>query len=240
MIPKIVHYCWFGGKELPESAKRCIASWRKFLPGYEIKEWGEGNYDVRTTRYTTEAYERRKWAFVSDYARFDILYREGGLYFDTDVELIRPIDDIIERGAFMGMEENGLVAPGLGLGAEAGMEVYKAVLDHYREACFVNERGEQIEGTVVGHTTGVLEGLGYKKGEGLQQVGGVWIYPSDYFNPLDNATGRLYVTDNTRAIHWYDRSWSNTSKAYTRTTRLLHRLLGKNSLGWLKRLLGRK
>lgn len=130
MIPKIIHYCWFGGNPLPKSAERCIASWRKFLPDYEIKEWNENNYDVHKIQYIQEAYEAKKYAFVSDYARFDILYQYGGIYFDTDVEVLKPLEDIIARGPFMGREAgaylrnickgyegDGLaVAPGLGLG----------------------------------------------------------------------------------------------------------------------------
>ncbi len=104
MIPKVIHYCWFGGNPLPESAQKCIASWRKFLPDYEIKEWNESNFDVNAIPYTAQAYAAKKYAFVSDYARFSILYDNGGLYFDTDVEVIRPMDDIIENGPFMGFE----------------------------------------------------------------------------------------------------------------------------------------
>ena len=102
MIPKIIHYCWFGHNPLPESAKKCIESWKKYLPGYEIKEWNESNFNVNAIPYTEEAYRLKKYAFVSDYARFWILYHYGGLYFDTDVEVIKRMDDIIERGAFMG------------------------------------------------------------------------------------------------------------------------------------------
>ena len=125
MIPKIIHYCWFGRNPLPELARKCIASWRKYLPDYEIKEWNEDNFDVNIIPYTAEAYAQKKYAFVSDYARFWILYRYGGIYFDTDVEVIRPLDDIIARGCFMGFEtdpapkQNGVdacVNPGLGLG----------------------------------------------------------------------------------------------------------------------------
>ena len=106
MIPKTIHYCWFGDNPLPELAQRCIASWRKFLPDYEIREWNESNYDVRKIPYTAQAYEAKKYAFVSDYARFDILCQHGGIYFDTDVEVIRLLDDILERGAFAGGEPN--------------------------------------------------------------------------------------------------------------------------------------
>ena len=104
MIPKVIHYCWFGGNPLPASAKKCIASWRKYLPDYEIKEWNESNFDVNIIPYTAEAYKAKKYAFVSDYARFWILYKYGGLYFDTDVEVIKNMDDIIAKGAFMGCE----------------------------------------------------------------------------------------------------------------------------------------
>lgn len=104
MIPKIIHYCWFGRNPLPPLAQECIASWRKYLPDYEIKEWNEDNFDVNAIPYTAEAYRQKKYAFVSDYARFWIMYHYGGLYFDTDVEVIRPLDDIIAAGNFMGFE----------------------------------------------------------------------------------------------------------------------------------------
>lgn len=104
MIPKIIHYCWFGRGPLPELAQKCIASWKKYLPDYEIKEWNEDNFDVNIIPYTAEAYQAKKYAFVSDYARFWILYQYGGIYFDTDVEVIRPMDDIISKGNFMGFE----------------------------------------------------------------------------------------------------------------------------------------
>ena len=104
MIPKVIHYCWFGGNPLPELAKICIDSWKKYLPDYEIKEWNETNFDLDSCEYIREAYNCKKWAFVSDYARFWILYNYGGLYFDTDVEILNPLDDIIKCGSFMGNE----------------------------------------------------------------------------------------------------------------------------------------
>ena len=148
MIPKIIHYCWFGRNPLPQSAIKCINSWKKFFPDYEIKEWNEDNFDVNIIPYTAEAYEAKKYAFVSDYARFWILYHHGGIYFDTDVEVIKPFDDILERGPFMGREQgafiknicgtsyngNGFgVAPGLGIGATSGLELYKEFLKSFQE-----------------------------------------------------------------------------------------------------------
>lgn len=227
MIPKIIHYCWFGRNPLPKSAVKCIASWRKYLPDYEIKEWNEDNFDVNIIPYTREAYEAKKYAFVSDYARFWILYHHGGLYFDTDVEVVRPMDDIIDRGPFMGVEKGAhiavddgtaltknscAVAPGLGLGVNPGLGLYRDLLDHYDGLHFVDKNGIQIPGTIVMHTTRVL----YKQGlptaiEEPTEVAGVWIYPEDYFCPMDSTTGITRMTPRTVSIHHYDCSWMDHS-----------------------------
>ena len=131
MIPKIIHYCWFGGNPLPELAQKCIESWRTYCPDYEIKRWDETNFDVNCCDYVRKAYEVKMWAFVSDYARFKILYENGGVYFDTDVELIKPIDDLLAKGSFMGLEESDkvFVAPGLGLAANPGLDLTEELLD---------------------------------------------------------------------------------------------------------------
>lgn len=246
MIPKIIHYCWFGRNPLPESAQKCIASWKKFLPDYEIKEWNEDNFDVNIIPYTKEAYEAKKFAFVSDYARFWILYRYGGLYFDTDVEVIKPLEDIIIRGSFMGIEtpaKDGFkaprVAPGLGIATEAGTDLYEKLLLYYDELHFLNDDGRPNEITIVEHTTNVLISYGLQPHNDIQQVSGVWIYPVDFFNPLDDNTGRLKITDNTRSIHWYSKTWMEKKMIRrNKITRLLHRYFGVNSLQWLKYLRG--
>ena len=148
MIPKVIHYCWFGRNPLPESAVKCINSWKKYFPDYEIKEWNEDNFDVNIIPYTKEAYSVKKYAFVSDYARFWVLYRYGGLYFDTDVEVIKSMDDIIERGSFMGVEVPAVVdkvvpsvAPGLCLGSSSGNSIYKSILDLYNGLHFILDDG---------------------------------------------------------------------------------------------------
>lgn len=231
MIPKIIHYCWFGGNPLPESAKKCIASWRKFLPDYEIKEWNEDNFDVNSIPYTQQAYEAKKYAFVSDYARFWILYKYGGLYFDTDVEIIKPLDDIIERGPFMGMElidQDGFqkVNPGLGLGMPEGNIVLKSLLEKYANLQFIGKDGGLNLKTIVDYTSEVLRDCGLEPNKSIQEVTGVWIYPVDYFNPLDSLTGKLKLTDNTRSIHWYMNSWSDSSAFRQWLSRMSHRLFG--------------
>ena len=174
MIPKIIHYCWFGRNPLPESAQKCIASWRKFFPGYEIKEWNEDNFDVNQIPYVSEAYAAGKYAFVSDYARFKILYDNGGLYFDTDVEVIRSFDDILDKGAFMGCEltpelSTG-VNPGLGLGVAPGLGLYAELLDIYSELRFINPDGSQNLTTIVRYTTDLLVRKGLKPISELQQI----------------------------------------------------------------------
>ncbi|MDE6191871.1 MAG: glycosyl transferase [Muribaculum sp.] len=215
-IPKVIHYCWFGGNPLPPLAEKCIASWKKFLPDYEIKRWDETNFDVNIIPYTAQAYEAKKYAFVSDYARFKILYEEGGLYFDTDVEVIRSMDDIIAAGPFMGCEnpykpgatpDSLGVAPGLGLGVNPGLGLYKEILDIYNTLQFYKPNGALNEKTVVQYTTELLCEKGLKNIPSIQHLPEVKIYPNDYFCPQDYKTGVITITKNTRSIHHYAQSW---------------------------------
>lgn len=207
MIPKIIHYCWFGRGPLPKSAIKCINSWRKFFPGYEIKEWNEDNFDVNIIPYTAEAYKAKKYAFVSDYARMWILYHYGGIYFDTDVEVIKPMTDIVARGPFMGIEgisanEVANVAPGLGLGFDIKNQICKQILDLYSTDNLIN-----CDGYIVPFATKVAQKLGAKATNAIQNLPGITIYPSEYFNPYDYLNGKLNITPNTRTIHWFDASW---------------------------------
>ena len=215
MIPKIIHYCWFGRNPLPELAQKCIDSWKKYLPDYEIKEWNEDNFDVNIIPYTAEAYAQKKYAFVSDYARFWILYKYGGIYFDTDVEVIRPIDDIIARGNFMGFETDSnymnsgaSVNPGLGLGVSPGLGLVKKMLDCYEGKHFVCEANVRNQITVVDICTKVLMESGLQNVVGIQKVEGeCYVYPSEYFCPVNVTTGRIHVEKNTRTIHHFAGTW---------------------------------
>lgn len=245
MIPKVIHYCWFGGAEIPESMQRCIASWRRFFPDYEIREWNETNFNVNLLPYTEEAYILKKYAFVSDVARFWILYHEGGIYFDTDVEIISSFDEIIAKGAFMGVEshckagELPNVNPGLGLGAEKGNLVLKSIFDYYKTLRFLNEEGEKNPGTVVTHTTHVLsEQFGLKSSNEIQELKGITIYPMDYFCPFDDLTGVLIPTENTRSIHWFAKTWTDRPMWYFKMTRVLHRIFGVRFFNSIKSILG--
>lgn len=217
MIPKLIHYCWFGNNPLPALAVKCIESWRKYLPQYEIKKWDESNFNVDIIPYTSEAYAAKKYAFVSDYARFWILYNYGGIYFDTDVEVIKSMDDILQNGAYMGYESdltthhlNGAINPGLGFACEPNMPIIKELLTMYNCLHFcVN--GVYNYKTILSYTTEIFFKNGLELKDGLQKCAGFTIYPSDYFNPLNTHTHVIEITDNTRSIHHYMASWESKS-----------------------------
>lgn len=217
MLPKVIHYCWFGRKPLPPLALKCISSWRKYLPEYEIKEWNEDNFNVDIVPYTQEAYNVKKYAFVSDYARLWVLYNFGGLYFDVDVEVIRSMDDIITRGAFMGCEKEAklsylqsttiTVNPGLGIGCCSGLRVYAELLEVYSQLHFIEIGNKLNMKTIVEYTTDLLFQKGMKNVNEIQCVDGIWVYPKDYFCPMKYEDGKLYLTANTYTIHHYAGSW---------------------------------
>ena len=216
-IPKIIHYCWFGKSPLPELAQKCISSWKRYFPDYEIKEWNEDNFDVNMIKYTKQAYEKKKYAFVSDYARFWILYNYGGIYFDTDVEVLKDFTPILKKGSFMGCERDSMisvnpglgisVAPGLGIAAEPGLEIYNSILEHYKKADFLFSNGEINTETVVMKTTRILKDYGLKEEIGIQNVGDITVYPKIYFCPDDTARQTGIYDENTYSAHHYMASW---------------------------------
>lgn len=231
MIPKTIHYCWFGRNPLPSSARKCIASWKKYLPDYEIKEWNEDNFDVNCIPYTRDAYTAKKYAFVSDYARFWILYHYGGVYFDTDVEVIRPMNDIIAKGPFMGWEKPGStgvysIAPGLGLAANKEQPLYQEILDGFEDLTFYNEKGEINKYTMIPFITDLLTQKGLRKDGSMQVIDNVILYPSEYLCPLEYFTGKVTITDNTYAIHWYTMTWLPQTTVWRfKLMRLIRRFL---------------
>lgn len=258
MIPKKIHYCWFGGNPLPKAAQKCIDSWKKYFPDYEIIRWDESNYDIQKIKYIAQAYQARKYAFVSDYARFDILYHEGGIYFDTDVEVVRPFDDILECGSFFGCEIDGSipinqkaqslagkaygdfrirVSPGLGMSSEPGNPFYKEFLDFYENYSFYRPDGKQNSMAVVRITTNLLAKHGLKDKQGIQVVDKITVFPAEYFNPLDGATGILCNTANTHSIHWYSLSWMPPAKRFVITLGKMMRRFKKGMGKWKSAIL---
>lgn len=209
MIPKKIHYCWFGKNPLPDSAIQCINSWKKYCPDYEIIEHNEENYDFLKFPYAKEAYEAKKWAFVSDVARLDILYKEGGIYLDTDVELLKPLDDFLNCEGFMGFEDHKQIASGLGMGAKKHSPVIKLLLSSYDDAHFVvNDELDLTPCTV--KNTKILEGIGLKPNGEYQEIDGFRFYPRDFFSPKESTSGRMrFMSKNTVSIHHYNASWES-------------------------------
>jgi len=246
MIPKTIHYCWFGRGELPALARKCIASWKRFFPDYEIKEWNEDNFNVNIVPYTAEAYKEGGYAFVSDYARFWVLYKYGGVYFDTDVEVIRPMEDVIERGPFMGFEyirrKGGFaVAPGLGIAASPGMDLFREILERYDSLPFLLDNGERNPFSMIPMVTEMLSDKGIKGNGTIEKVAGINVYPPEWFNPFDDATGRMRKAPDTCSIHWFAKSWLPEEPAWkTSLKRLAHRLIGVDNSLKIKGLFKKK
>lgn len=224
MIPKKIHYCWFGRGEKSQKAKTCIESWKKYCPDYEIVEWNEDNFDVNLNAYTTMCYENRKFAFLSDYARLLIVEAHGGIYFDVDVEVVKPLDPLLGLPAFFGFETDRYVNTGMGFGAEAHNPVVRSMLAAY-DRLLDGQNG--TVGCPILNTEGlVAHGLVLNGKE--QDLGVAMVYPADYFNPYDDPTGRLKKTGNTYSIHWYAKSWMDRKTILrSKLTRPLHRLLSK-------------
>ena len=225
-----IHYCWFGGKKKSRLIKRCIESWRKYFPETENEfiEWNESNFDVNHNLYTRQAYEAEKYAFVSDYVRFWALEKFGGIYFDTDVEVIKPFGDILEDEGFAGFETKQYINPGQVLYARnSGHEVITKTREYYDKASFLDEHGQRIKINVCGIFTKILSEYGFVPNGKMQICGGFRLYPIEYFCPYDDATGILTITPNTYSIHWYAKSWMPLTRIIrNRCSRILHRLFG--------------
>ena len=226
MIPKIIHYCWFGGKEKPEDVLKMIASWKKHCPDYEIKEWNETNFDIHLNRYTEEAYQQKKWAFVSDVARLWALVHEGGIYMDTDVEVIRPLDKLLANKAFIGFEGTQWIGTNL-MGAEPHNTFLQAFLEDYNRRNFTNPDGTLNQTTNVEEITSrFMAQYNLVRNGKQQEAGNFTIYPTDYFSPYDYINGKVRTTANTYSIHWFSQSWIQRSKWKTRLSQWWHRICG--------------
>lgn len=207
MIPKKIHYCWFGQGKLSSKARKCIQSWKKYCPDYEIIRWDESNYDIHKNRYVEQAYKEEKWAFLTDYVRLDVIYEHGGIYLDSDVELIKSLDALLKDKCYMGMEQIGTVATGLGFGAEAKHPFLKENMKYYESEKNFWKDGKFSPPICVKITTRLLKEYGLLKENKIQNIRNVTIYPTDYFCPLKMGTNKLTITKNTYSIHHYAASW---------------------------------
>ena len=225
-IPHIIHYCWFGRNKKPELVEYCISTWKRYFPEWEIKEWNEDNYDVYSIPYIKEAYEAKKWAFVADYARFDILYQYGGVYLDTDVEFIKPLPEkYLELRGFTGFECTGIVAPGLIFAVEKHFPIIKDIVDQYKTEHF-EIRKDGIYKTVNLHVTEILEEKGLKKDNTVQEIAGLTVFPSEYFCGYDTDIHEPDITNKTICWHHYFASWSK-EPLKSKVQRAIKKIIGK-------------
>lgn len=220
MIPKIIHYCWFGRNPLTEDAKKCIESWKNYCPEYKIIEWNEDNYNINKNQYIADAYKEKKWAFVSDYARIDVINQYGGIYMDTDVELIKSLDEFLDDTMFCGWEERdkyyisrnpnyeNSVNFGLGYGSEKNNIVLRDIISFYDKLSFYNKDGSLNLVACPHYQTEIMKKYGLDDTKRVyQKLKYFTVYPEDYFSPKSITTGKIKTTVNTVSIHHFSMSW---------------------------------
>lgn len=207
-IPKRIHYCWLGRNPKPECVRKCIESWKKYCPDYEIIEWNEDNLDISSHLYSRQAYDEKAWAFATDYFRLWIVFTCGGIYLDTDVQLIRSLDPLLKNKAFIGFESEEQINTGLGFGAEAGSAFLAEQMKVYDTLVFRNEDGTLNRRPAPEYLTEVASAFGLTGDTGKPQtVLDCVCYPREYFSPKDYFTGRTRITRNTYSIHHYASTW---------------------------------
>ena len=211
MIPKKIHYCWFGRGEKPKLAKKCMESWVSYLPDYEIKEWNEDNFDLDKYPYVREAYDNRKYAFVTDVVRLYALYNEGGIYMDTDVEVLKSLDSLLQYKAAAGFESAREVSTGV-IASEAAHPVFKVLLDEYDGIHFVKPDGDFDCTTNVVRITKKLADHGLVLNGDKQAVADFSLLPRDYLCAKSPQSGKITVTPNTLTIHHFAGSWQDSNE----------------------------
>lgn len=224
MIPGTIHYCWFGRGLMPDLALKCIESWKKYLPNYHIVEWNEDTFDINTNLYVKQAYETKKYAFVTDYVRLHALYSQGGIYMDTDVEVLGPLDGFLVHPAFTGFEQIDFVPTGI-MAAQKSSIWIKELMKYYDNRPFILEDGRLDMTTNTRIITGYMLNKGLILNDQYQEFKDlVAIYPHDYFCPKDHGTGRINLTSRSVCIHHFAMSWVNPNKR--RLTSFKKKLMG--------------
>ncbi|GEA91528.1 glycosyltransferase family 32 protein [Leuconostoc mesenteroides] len=211
MIPKKIHYIWFGKQEKTDKVKECIKSWEKNLSDYEIIEWNESNFDSSLSPFVVEALNAKMFAFASDFVRLWVIYNYGGIYLDTDVEVVKSYDELLENKAFFGTEEIDSINTGLSFGAEKGNEIIKDLMDLYADRKFIEKNGSFNLKTTNMIVTEYFVRNGYKLTSKIQVIKGAVIYPRQYFSPIKWWNGTKKIEPSTYSIHWYSASWLNES-----------------------------
>jgi mannosyltransferase OCH1-like enzyme len=239
MIPKTIHYCWFGRNPKPKLANKCIKSWKKYCNGYNIIEWNEDNFDISSAPlYVRQAYDAKKWAFVSDYVRLYAMVNYGGIYMDTDVEVIKPLSVFLNHKAFSGFESEKDISTGI-MACEKGFPLFKEFLEYYDDAIFVNQDGSYNITTNVIIMTNICSKYGLTRNNSLQIVRDFVLYPKDVFCPISYETNKLEKTDKTVTIHWFAGSWKDAEgKKYHKRFILLSKIFGEKKADKISGIIG--
>ena len=240
MIPKIIHYCWFGGKELSKDAKKYINSWHSLCPDYKIIEWNETNFDVKTVPYVREAYEEKKWAFVSDYVRLYVLKKYGGIYLDTDVEVIKSLDPFLYNKVFIGAESKYSICTAV-IGAERNALFIGELLELYDEIHFKNQRGIDLTPNSQRIFAYLENVYNYKASNKPIYWNNFTLYPKDYFSPINCYTYKQEITVDTYCIHRFAGTWKSRNELYSNKIKaLITRIIGEDCRNILKKRFKKK
>lgn len=220
LIPSVIHYCWFSGNPMPENLLSCIESWKEKCPDYELVRWDESNYDLSKYKYTKEAFDKEQWAFIPDLVRLDILYEYGGFYFDTDVRILRNLNELRYQEAFCGREEWGHVNFGGGSGCRKHFGLIKEILDFRKDEPFLKSNGRMnTEASGYYETTPLIQ-KGLHMENITETVSGMTVYSSEYFSPYNYGSGTEKITSNTFSIHYFNGGWiGEKGKLYRSQTR---------------------
>lgn len=232
MIPKIIHYCWFGGKTLPSDVMKCIETWKKYCPDYEIKRWDESNFDVNSHPFMRAAYEAKAWAFVSDYARLKVVYDNGGIYLDTDVELLKNLDFLLENQCYIGIQQpESLCNTGLGFGAEKQNLIVGEMMKCYDSISFSNQEKNTFACPWLNDK--VIRSFGTVDNNEVTCLESVTVYPSRFFDPISTGNTKNLLCNETISIHHYAATWTSTG---TRIKRKIIRAFGEKRYYKLKKI----
>lgn len=235
MIPKTIHYCWFGNKKISRELQKYMKSWKKYCPDYNIIRWDESNFDVNCNEFVKKAYEEKCWAFVTDYARLKIIYENGGIYLDTDVELVRNLDDLLTNDVYFGIQQtDGNIGTGLGFGAIKNSKIIKEMMEVYKERKFDIQNKNNLACPIL--NTEVLKKYGYKNSDNIEVIDFIntKIYPPQYFDPISPGNTKNLLCRDTYSIHRYTASWTSFSK---KIKRKISNIIGQTRINKIKKIM---
>lgn len=235
-IPKVIHYCWFGNNDKPDIVNKCIETWKEKMPDYIIKEWNEENFDIDKFEFAKDAYRYKKWAFVSDFCRLWVLYNYGGIYLDTDMEVLHDLTCFINHESFTGVEDGENIAFGI-WGCKKGDKFIKKILEYYENISFNEYRDDLFQIAIPKIITEIAKVNGYTPPEKLEVsfYNGVTVYPTEYFYPKRISWEEANITDKTYTVHHYEGSWRTPMQIFRSKTKknminIIRILQGKNKV----------